>query len=393
MDKEEILKLLTLRKSFEELKTRQREILKRYPELLSEAKKLRRIRERSVGNEELLKDVIEAFQDGGINVILAKNSDDAIAKVLELIGNERLVVKSKTNVGREIGLTEKLCDAGISVIETDVGDRILQILNELPSHPTGPAAHLSASIIAKGLSSYFGFNVQPSAEEIVRIIKSDISDKLRRATVGICGANAITREGAIVLLHNEGNISKILTSCEKVIVITGIDKIYPNIESAMTAAKIQSVFAAGIILPSFVEIVCGTAKTADVEKRLVKEGKPKEIHLLLVDNGRRELIGSGFAELFYCIGCGNCVVNCPSHSVHGSKFYGGRFALIDALRGEGSLDLCLTCGRCRKNCPLEIDIPAMVRAARKSNLKGLVISHVSWLLSWLEIEAFRLTRL
>ncbi len=392
MDREKAEKLLAMNRAFRILRDRQRANLKLYPEVKELAKSVREERERNVGNQELLEKVMENLRRRGFDVYLASTSDEAVKKVLEVVGEEKVVVKSKSNVTKEIGLREGLEKRGVEVIETDVGDRLIQILNEFPSHPTGPAVHLSVESIANRLSEYYGTEIPPKAEAIVEFLRKDIENAVEKAKVGITGANAVTAEGSVVILHNEGNVFEVISRPEKWIVVTGIDKIYRNAESAVKAAKIQSFYATGEILPSFIEIVSGTAKTADIEKKLIKMGKPKEITVILLDNGRESIANSEFREVLYCLGCGNCVANCPAHSVYGEKFAGGRFALYEALKGDReALKLCLSCGRCRKNCPMEIDIPRMIRNLREGNeIYNFILSHVWWLNERFRLELLKL---
>lgn len=175
------------------------------------------------------------------------------------------------------------------------------------------------------------------------------------------------------------------------IILTGIDKVYPSLEDAVAAAKVQSFFATGEILPSFIEIISGHAKTADIEKKLIKSGSPEKIALILLDNGRSEISASEFKEILYCLGCGSCVANCPAHSVYGSRFSGGRFALVDAIKGDKDiLRLCLSCKKCKKNCPMEIDIPRMISSLREgSELYNFLISHAMWLNERLKVELLK----
>jgi len=391
VDRGDVEKLVAMNKAFKLLRERQKENLKKYPEIKSIAKKIRGVRERNIGNKELLSESIENFERRGFDVYLAKNKDDAIKVITELLEGERVVAKSKSNVAKEIGLREELENRGVEVVETDIGDRIIQILNEDPSHPTGPAAHLSVRMIAETLSNHFKTEIVPSAENIVELLREDIKKRVKNAAVGITGANAITREGAVVVIHNEGNIYEVMHRPKKWIILTGIDKVYPSLEDAVAAAKVQSFFATGEMLPSFIEIISGNAKTADVEKRLIKSGSPEEVSLILLDNGRSEISASEFKEILYCLGCGNCVVNCPAHSVYGSRFPGGRFALIDAIKGDKNiLSFCLSCKKCKKNCPLEIDIPRMISNLREgSELYNFLISHIMWLNEKLKVELLK----
>jgi len=392
VDKEEVEKLITMNRAFKLLKERQRENLRKYPEIESLVRRVREVREKSVGDEGLLSTAIENFEKRGFSVFLARNKEEAIKVIFELLEGEKVVAKSKSNVTKEINLTEELEKRGIEAIETDIGDRILQILNEQASHPTGPAVHLSVRMIAEKLSNHFKTEIAPSAEKIVEFLRNDIKERIREAAVGITGANAITKEGAVVVIHNEGNIYEVMQRPKRWIILTGIDKVYPSLEDALAAIKVQSFFATGEILPSFVEIVAGYAKTADVEKRMVKSGSPEKISLILIDNGRSEIATSKFKEVLYCLGCGNCVANCPAHSVYGSKFLGGKFALIDAIRGDReALKLCLSCKRCKKSCPMEIDVPSMISSLREGNeLLNFIMSHAKWLNERLKIEILKI---
>src|SRR4030042_5670243 len=311
--------IISLRKAFQSVRDRQE---KTTPEDFSEKiKRLKAVRELSVGNEELLKRAIRKVEANGIKVFLAKDRDDAVQLVLKEIGNEKIVVKSKSNVTKEINLTEELESRGVEVIETDIGDRILQVLKERPSHPTGPISHLSAKKISEGLSKIYGVQIKDNPEDIVRFVRKEIRDYIEKAHVGITGANAITaEEGSIVLAHNEGNISEVIRK-EKHIVVTAIDKVYPAIEDAINMLKVITYNATGSLIPSFIEIISGVSKTADVEKKFIKGiHSPGEVKLILLDNKRTEIIKKGFSELLFCIDCGNCLLQCPMYNTVGIYF-------------------------------------------------------------------------
>ncbi len=383
---EEIIKLLSMRKSFQILRERQRELIKKFPDIRKYNQRLREVREKSIGNPELLNKTINNLEENGFNVFLAEDDVEARKIIEELLKEERIVVKSKSNVIRELDLERNL--SNVEFVETDVGDRIIQLLKEKPSHPTGPASHLSAGFIAQALSAIYEIDISPNPSEIIKTVKKDIEEKSKLSKIGLSGTNAVTGEGSIVLLHNEGNIFEVISRPEKWIVVTGIDKLYPTIEDAIVSAKVQSYYAAGILIPSFIEIVSGVAKTTDIEKKLVFEvGRPKEIDVVLVDNGRSSLINSEFREILYCIGCGSCVVNCPAHLIHGDRFEGGRYALMSVIRGDRrKLKYCLSCGRCRENCPLGLNIPEIIDKLSNSKLKKLVVSHLLWLYKSIEFQ-------
>jgi L-lactate dehydrogenase complex protein LldG len=280
----------------------------------------------------------------------------------------------------------------------------------MPSHPTGPASHLTRHDIAEVLSAHFGKKVEPAAKALVDLIADDVSAYINRATIGITGANAIAaEEGAILLLHNEGNIIQVAMRPAKHIVLAGIDKIYPNLEEALNMTRLQTFYATGSLATSFVNIISGSSQTADIEKQLVKGVHgPKKLCLILVDNHRSYIVDSEYKELLYCIGCGQCLLVCPAYSV-----YGNRFGVEDQLGGKGvvysvlsndtpledkkGLDLCLSCKKCQQNCPLDIDTPSMITKLRLQSRERVlephlqiacdfVNAHVKWLGSaiWLE---------
>jgi len=379
-----------LKKAFNSVKERQKKNVP--PDLAKKKERLKAARELCVGNKELLEKAVRKLEDNGIKVYRAANKDEAIKIVLKEIGDETLVVKSKSNVTKEIELTHELEKHGIEVIETDIGDRILQVLELKPSHPTGPIAHMSAKKIAEGLSSYYKKNISDNPEEIVKFIRDEIRDYIEKAKVGITGANAITaEEGSIVITHNEGNIYESIRR-DKHIVVTGIDKVYPTVEDALNMLKIICFNATGATIPSFVEIISGVSKTADVEKKFFRGvHTPKDVALILLDNRRSEIFNSEFKNLLYCIDCGNCLIHCPMYNTVGNffaedKYLGGKGLALQSLTADEvnkKLEYCLSCGKCRENCPLEINVPVAIRKIRSESVPEEVYyflkSHVLWL--------------
>ncbi len=390
--------VIALRKAFNSVKQKQ---AKNQPKDFAERKnRLKLSRELCVGNEELLARAISNLKKNGMKVHLVKEKQEAIDIILAEIGDEKLVVKSKSNVTKELELTKSLEKKGLTVVETDIGDRILQLLAAHPSHPTGPVAHLSAKEIARRLSAYYSQPIKENPEEIVRIVREDVISNINNARTGITGANAITaEEGSIVITHNEGNIYEVMRK-EKHIVITSIDKLYPDIEAAMNMIKILSFNATGSLIPSFVEVISGVSRTADVEKKFIKGvHSPSEITVILVDNGRSGLVNNGFKELLYCIGCGNCLLYCPMYNTIGNEYaidnyLGGKgiayYSLCNNEKNE-KLELCLSCSKCRENCPLGLHIPGLIRKIRSSGIHSDVYyflkSHVIWIYYLLLLES------
>ncbi|HEY9206568.1 MAG TPA: LUD domain-containing protein, partial [Candidatus Methanoperedens sp.] len=248
-----------------------------------------------------------------------------------------------------------------------------------------------AKEIARGLSKFYNVPINDEPEDIVNIVREDVITNINNAKIGITGANAITaEEGSIVMTHNEGNIYEVMRR-DKHIVVTSIDKVYPDIEEAMNMLKILSYNATGSMIPSFVEVISGVSKTADIEKKFIKGVHyPSDITLILIDNKRSELASNGFKEILYCVGCGNCLLHCPMYNTIGNEFakdnnLGGRGLAYYSLynnRKDEKLEFCLTCGKCKKNCPLELDIPVIIKKIRSTGISSDIYyflkSHMVW---------------
>jgi L-lactate dehydrogenase complex protein LldG len=375
-------------RAFKETRSRQRENLPLIDNMERIKEEMKRIRSEAVGNWDLLQEAISHLEKNQFRVIQAKDSREACEILLREIGDERLVVKSKSNISKEIGLTPFLIRHGIEVIETDIGDRIIQLTGQRASHYTGPIVHLSRYEVAEILSRHLKRKVPPVPEEEMEAVRDDIETYLQRAKVGITGANAISaKEGAILILHNEGNVTRVRMR-SKHLIITSIDKVYPNIQDALLMAKLETYLATGSLFPSFIDVVAGRSKSSDVEKiPFYGMHEPRELVIVLLDNGRREILNEkkNWSDLLNCIGCGNCLLDCPTYNSIGSSFgadgmLGGRgVALSCLLRGirdgvEDGLYLCTTCGLCGEVCPVGIDAGKRLKEMRKLSLEDPQIS-------------------
>lgn len=399
-----------IRNAFDTVKKRQKDNINRISNLEERKNRLLKVKEYCIGNQNLIDLAVKNLRGNGIKVHIAKTKEDALSIILGEIGNEKLIVKSKSNVSKEIGLNKFLESNNVVSIETDIGDRIIQIAKDNPSHPTGPASHLTRYDIAELLFERLGEIVDPDPEILTKIFREEVSGFINEAKVGITGANAITaEEGAVLLLHNEGNVLEVMWRPKKHIILAGMDKVYPNIDEAMNMAKLQTFFATGSIITSYINIISGPSKTADIEKKLFKGiHGPEEVCLILVDNNRSEIIDKGFKELLYCIGCGECLLNCPTYNVFGNKygngiFLGGKGVAYSILLNEvdylnnNRLYLCVSCGHCKKHCPLNIDTPSIINKLRvmypqkfsEPHMElsyDFIDSHVKWLKEIVRIE-------
>ncbi len=366
--------LETMRKSFNTVKSRSNSI-KDSESTKRLTKRVQEIKKYSFENkDELFNQVIDSFKRNGIEVEFAKTSQDALAIIDGLLDeyDAEVIAKAKSNTLGEIDLKNHL---DIDVVETDLGDRILQLkkTDNTPVHPTGPASHLNIDDITGIVNESLDVNVSPDAHEIMQAVRADVLKRLENARVGISGANAIaSEEGSLVMVHNEGNIS-IVSLKDLHIIVAGIDKIVPTLEDAISIVKLETIFATGSYVTSYMNVISGPSKTADIEKKLIKNMYGAErVVVILLDNGRSEAI----EECLYCIGCGNCIVHCPVYNAVGNEFgfnnyLGGRgvamskFIEDDETCFNSGLYMCTLCGLCTLNCPLSIPTNEILENMRK----------------------------
>ena len=343
-------------------------------------------------NDSLIEAAKKSFKDNDIELFIANDDEDARKILLDLINeeiessnidrNEVYIAKSKSNTLREIDATEFLEKNGINIVETDLGDRILQLKKEdnSPVHPTGPASHLTVNDIAGIVNNALDLDLPAVPRPIMEAVRADVLNLLDKSYIGISGSNSIAAEdGSILMIHNEGNIS--LVQNKKLhIVVAGIDKLVPFVEDCVSVAKLETAFATGQPMTSYMNIVSGPSKTADIEKKLLKNMYGAErVVLILLDNGRKEAI----KECLWCIGCGNCIVSCPVYNIVGNKFgfhsyLGGRgVALSRYLKNnkesvDSGLYMCTLCGMCTENCPVLTPTNEIIEDLRnKTQKEGL----------------------
>jgi L-lactate utilization protein LutB len=346
----------------------------------------RRIKEGAVERlEELVEQARDSLRAVGCEVFEARTGEEAVRYLLDQLEGEGVVVKSKSNTLKELDLLERLEGRGVEVVETDLGDRIIQLSGEEPLHPVGPAVHLTLEEVAGALSREVGRELPPDVEEIVRASRLRLRERILGARVALTGANAIAaEEGAIGLVENEGNISLITRLPERHLAVAGIDKIVPTLEEAATVMKTCEAFLT--VTGAYYSFIKGPSRTADVMgiEQFGMHGA-KEVHVVLLDGWRREAVRRGMGELLYCCNCGACLSVCPvlleTAHAFSSRVGAGPIGVVrtwfvlgpeEAIRA--GLFACTGCGACREICPGSIDFPRLIeRLRREACSRGLTL--------------------
>jgi len=345
--------------------------------------KIKKIKEYSIDNlDDLKAKAIENLERQKIKVFEAKTAKEACEIALKLIPKKQLVVKSKSNTIKEIGLLDHLKKRN-EVVETDTGDFIVQITEDKASHTLSPALHIPLKKITQTIKKKFHAKVKEDPEEIVAWGRDYLRKKIIKAKIGLTGANVISADGAIFIVENEGNISLVSRLPEKHIIITGIEKIVPTIQDGITICHASGIWGSGVSMPTYINFIGSPSKTADIKKELTYGVQgAKEVYLILVDNGRTQMIKDGFKELLYCFNCGGCLYFCPVYrqvfNHYGFHYIGGKGVAMATLQDgekkgfDSGLYFCTTCQSCKENCPFEIDIPDLIKKLRKKVVeKGL----------------------
>ena len=334
-----------------------------------------------------LETLFGSLQNLGVHIHSAPDADSAKRIILEIAHKHGVetVVKSKSMASEEIHLNQALEAAGITPYETDLGEWILQLANETPSHLVAPAIHKTL----KQVQDLFREKVDPNAgsdpQELTSIARKKLRTEFMRAGMGISGVNfAVAETGTLCLVTNEGN-GRLVTTLPKVhVAIMGFEKVVPTLREALTLLSVLPRSATGQKLTSYFTMLTGPRREDEADG-------PDEVHLVLLDGGRSRHLGTPFQEAFHCIRCGACQNACPVFQTVGGhtydSVYGGPIGSIlsPMFRGldvSGELPAASSlCGACMDACPVFVDIPRMLlemREARRVRKKNALLERFSF---------------
>ncbi len=299
----------------------------------------------------------------------AAAANEIIAKIAR-DNNVRHVVKSKSMTAEETQLNDRLEKDGLIVDETDLGEWIIQLRHEGPSHMVMPAIHLNRYQVADDFSKATGEKQDSDVQHLVKVARVQLRRKFIAADMGISGANfAVAETGAIGIATNEGNARMVTTLPRVHVALAGLDKLIPTLDVAMTALQVLPRNATAQRLTSYVNWVCGAGECASAQ------GGRKVMHVVFLDNGRTAIAKDPlFSQIFRCVRCGACSNVCPVYRMIGGHkmgyIYIGAIGLILTYffhgkeKAKALSQNCIGCESCKNICAGGIDLPRLIREIR-----------------------------
>jgi L-lactate dehydrogenase complex protein LldF len=285
------------------------------------------------------------------------------------LNNVKTVVKSKSMATEEIHLNPYLEQHGISVSETDLGEWIIQLAGQTPSHMVMPAIHMTKEEVSDLFSKEVNERLSSDIPKLVKVARKEIRSKFLNADMGISGANiAVAETGSIVIMTNEGN-ARLVTTLPKVhVAVVGLEKLVANFENIVPILTALPKSATGQLLTSYVSIITGPTPNS--------YGSMNDLHIILMDNRRTEMASDPkFKQALQCIRCASCLNVCPVFRLVGGHVFGKVYtggigtiltAWFDELKkSEEIQSLCIQCGNCKQVCPGKIDIPELILEIRR----------------------------
>ena len=364
----------------------------------AEQARLAAIRKRDVADgPRLLEQFTAVAEKAGMVVHPPADADAVRETVAELLrqASARMVVKSKSMATEEIGLRQALEADGLEVVETDLGEFLVQIADELPSHIVAPALHITRERAAELIGSATGQDLPPDPDTLVQAAREYLRDKFIAADAGITGANALVAStGSVMLVSNEGN-ARLCSSLPSLhIVVAGVDKLVATMTDAAATLDMLPASATGQTMSSYVSFISGPSRSADIEMSLsLGVHGPRDVHVVLLDNGREAMRRDpDFQTALQCVRCGACSNVCPTYQQVGGHamghIYTGPIGLLLTSFHHGMENvaepqaLCAGCGACATVCPAGIPIPELIQEVRtravddgaaKNRLKSLAL--------------------
>lgn len=325
----------------------------------------------------LLVQLAERVEARGGHVCWASDAAEAQRYIVNLAQARqvRSIVKSKSMASEEIHLNQALEAAGVQVVETDLGEYIIQLAGETPSHIIAPSIHKTREQVSELFHQHLGVPPTDDIPTMTQTARRALRQRFLQADMGISGVNfGVADEGAVVIVENEGN-ARLSTSVPRIhVAIMGIERIVARMEDLGVMLQVLARSATGQKLSVYTSIINGPARPGEADG-------PEEFHLVLLDNGRSKMLGSQYAEALLCIRCGACLNACPVYQAIGGHAYGGVYsgpigAVLTPILQPDLPDVYLLpqasslCGACQEVCPVRIAIPDLLLRHRADAVKA-----------------------
>jgi L-lactate dehydrogenase complex protein LldF len=311
----------------------------------------------------------------GGHVHYAVDAAEARAIVLDICRrlDARSVTKGKSMVSEEIGLNAFLEQNGIAPVETDLGEYIIQIRNEAPSHIIAPAIHVTKAQVQEDFRRiHTHLPIDRNLDESTTMLaeaRGILRERFLAADVGITGANFLVAEtGSSIIVTNEGNGDLTQTLPKAHIVLATIEKLTPTLEDVAQLLRVLARSATGQEMSVYTTLSTGPRRADDPDG-------PGEYHVVILDNGRSAMLGSAFQDMLRCIRCGACMNHCPVYNAVGGHAYGWVYpgpmgsvltpAIVGIENARHLPNASMLCGRCEEVCPVRIPLPRMLRTWRE----------------------------
>lgn len=323
----------------------------------------RAIRKEAIDNlDHYLRKFMEHATQAGAQVHAADTQDDAARIVADIAAKHgaALAVKSKSMVSEEIRANEALQRVGVRPVETDLGEYIVQLAHEPPSHIIGPAIHKNREQIAQLFSNERGERIADSTAALGGFAKERLRQEFLQADIGISGVNfGVAETGTVVLVSNEGN-ARMVTSKPRVhIALMGMERVIPRLDDLHVLLQMLTRSATGQPITTYVTLLTGPRQPQDADG-------PEELHIVILDGGRSKLLGTHYQEALHCIRCGACLNVCPVFRQIGGHGYGSVYSgpigavltpLLTGLNEWADLPYASSlCGACTEVCPVKIPL-------------------------------------
>jgi L-lactate dehydrogenase complex protein LldF len=321
--------------------------------------------------DEMLTRLAENVEKRGGHVCWAEDGQQARDYIIGLARDRgvKMVVKSKSMASEEIHLNHALEEAGLQVVETDLGEYIIQLAGETPSHIIAPAIHKTREQVRDLFERHLGMEPTDDIPTMTRTARTALRQRFLQAEMGISGVNfGVANEGAICIVENEGNARLTTTAPRIHVAVMGIERVCENLEDLGVLLQVLARSATGQRLSVYTSVLSGP-------KRPEEPDGPEEFHLVLLDNRRSEIIGGAYAEALMCIRCGACLNACPVYQNIGGHAYGGVYsgpigAVLTPLLQPDLPEVhklpqaSSLCGACQWACPVNIAIPDLLLRLR-----------------------------